>query len=97
MEDKYQKVIKILEQTEGLDKESLLSVWVGLTSTISNMYPNELFHVMRNSILYPFKSEQTNVDFAKIAGGVFYSLQHIFMNDPKYMAFYKNNLAGDDN
>lgn len=97
MEDKYQKVVTLLEQAESLDKESVLGLWVGLTNMIAVMYPNEFFHVMRNSILQPFESQQIDVNFAKIAGGVFYSLQHVFMSDPKYMQFYKTISSGDDN
>lgn len=97
MSDKYQNVMKILETTEDLDKESLLVLWVGLTNTISIMYPNEFFHVIRNSILTPFQSAQALTDFAKIAGAVFYSLQHVFMSDPKYRQYYKNISSGDEN
>lgn len=97
MEDKYKIIIQMLEQADNLDKESVLALWTGLTNTIALKYPNEFFHVIRNSILTPFQSPNSDVDFATIAGAVFYSLQQYFLTNPKYSRYFNSISTGDEN
>lgn len=97
MNKNEQEVIKILDQISKLNKESMLVVWVGLTSYISTMWPNDFFHVMKNSIIDPFQSDETDTDFAKIASAVFYSMQHRFLTNPKYKMYYESLSSKDEN
>ena len=97
MNQKEQRVIQILDDISKLDKESILVVWVGLTSYISNMWPNDFFHVMKNAIINPFESDETDTDFAKIASAVFYTMQHKFLTNPKYKTYYQSFSNKDNN
>jgi len=97
MKSKEEKVLDFLEKTEDLDKETVLAIWLGLTSNIAIVYPNELFHLMRNMILNPFKSNLASIGFDDVAGAVFYSISHVILNNSKYKNYYESIPKGQAN